>query len=789
MDFAPALPADAALASATAKAMDEDSGADATLEVLDSPQCDVRGSTATCLVKGGLPGHAYAVSVLANLTTGERVEESFILKIDGGKSDSPSPSISAAATASLAASGLRQGDAVAKVEASEISRTPETGDRKPSGRFTYLGSGVPASTRRADAYGRGEGDRRRIVLRAVGIPADHPPVWPADVDESTAEKKTVPVSKLVLTRPTAVRGRLGRAAKTFKAGLKNEGDGISPILVTPHEDGSDRYAVVRGRGEHRVAAAALEDPKAEVPVLVAPRRTEKAFDPNQPRDEGGRFSEGGTARGKKPKESKKPKEPKELEIKAWDGKETLVPGHLVMLEGDDEHDHVVLESQDERGDIPRVLVQTLGTGFTIAPTTRVARNFIKPKLAKQLSTSVFGAGAELAPRGYGRLKTRDRRLGADAKRQAASGKNPPSWVADEVIWEKAKTAAKKTYDEDDAAFWPVVTTIYRKMGGEVRSTAKKQEDDVSDAAKNKIEMRKREMGLSSSELRNKISAAVKAKFGMYAWVIEVFPDTQYVVVDKGGYGYPDSGEGRKLCRIEYEIGDDDAIELGEPEIVELDYVPLKKEKEVEVEAAWDEKTEKHVVSCASPEEATALAKALAETGSATAVEIPDGESAFSFRLTDGSAAGKSARVFAVAEYEEWGAPGSDLSEVVKSLEILDDDDEIRKAAEEKGLLTMLAYPANRKDKQNEWTDEDELEKAAHGFLAEHRRINLFHRDDDPSEVVESWIARNDWKVGTRTVKKGDWLMTVRLSEKAKKLYKEGKIRGASIEGSAVRVPA
>lgn len=47
--------------------------------------------------------------------------------------------------------------------------------------------------------------------------------------------------------------------------------------------------------------------------------------------------------------------------------------------------------------------------------------------------------------------------------------NPPASVADEATWEKAKAAAKKSYEEDDPAFWPVTMTVYQKMGGTLKS--------------------------------------------------------------------------------------------------------------------------------------------------------------------------------------------------------------------------------------------------------------------------------------------------------------------------------
>lgn len=48
----------------------------------------------------------------------------------------------------------------------------------------------------------------------------------------------------------------------------------------------------------------------------------------------------------------------------------------------------------------------------------------------------------------------------------------PKWMKDESKWAQAKTAALKTYKESDAAFWPVVTDIYKKMGGKIEHEAK-----------------------------------------------------------------------------------------------------------------------------------------------------------------------------------------------------------------------------------------------------------------------------------------------------------------------------
>lgn len=43
----------------------------------------------------------------------------------------------------------------------------------------------------------------------------------------------------------------------------------------------------------------------------------------------------------------------------------------------------------------------------------------------------------------------------------------PNWVKDDDKWAEAKKAALKTYSESDPNFYAIVTSIYKKMGGEV----------------------------------------------------------------------------------------------------------------------------------------------------------------------------------------------------------------------------------------------------------------------------------------------------------------------------------
>ncbi len=80
------------------------------------------------------------------------------------------------------------------------------------------------------------------------------------------------------------------------------------------------------------------------------------------------------------------------------------------------------------------------------------------------------------------LTADDMHYGAMAHKEFKEGKNPPSWVQNEDIWSKAKTAALKTYDLSDDEFWPSVTTIYRSMHGTIGGNKEtKAQDEGGDA--------------------------------------------------------------------------------------------------------------------------------------------------------------------------------------------------------------------------------------------------------------------------------------------------------------------
>lgn len=75
----------------------------------------------------------------------------------------------------------------------------------------------------------------------------------------------------------------------------------------------------------------------------------------------------------------------------------------------------------------------------------------------------------------GELTADDLHQGARVHADFRCGMNPPSMVADEETWHKAKEEALKSYNLSDDAFWPACVHIYKQMGGEIKAEAGEKE--------------------------------------------------------------------------------------------------------------------------------------------------------------------------------------------------------------------------------------------------------------------------------------------------------------------------
>lgn len=358
-------------------------------------------------------------------------------------------------------------------------------------------------------------------------------------------------------------------------------------------------------------------------------------------------------------------------------------------------------------------------------------------------------------------------------RQAADGHNPPSWVADESLWSRAKEAAGESYEEDAAAYWPAVVHIYQNMGGEISAKASKADADPAPAPdpRERFEKARADLGVPMSEFPGKLADAVRDRFGDRAYVRETFPQAEVVeVVVK-------SDDAARRVMLPYDVADDGTVTLGDAvEEVHETFEPVgKSDQPVQT------RTVKMVftASCVAPGEyaipglngeAEMLADAVRLRSEAREVRVlksDDGTHEVRF-LADGDAT--HAEIVATVE------------EVVPRARVLKGTERMKKDADEKGIITLLIYEPDVVDGQGEFATAEDIEDAAHGYLRKSRRVKYQHEDDNGDELVESWVSDHDYWVGAEFVRKGTWLARVKMGEKSRKLYKAGKINGASMGG-------
>ncbi len=95
------------------------------------------------------------------------------------------------------------------------------------------------------------------------------------------------------------------------------------------------------------------------------------------------------------------------------------------------------------------------------------------------------------------------------------------------------------------------------------------------------------------------------------------------------------------------------------------------------------------------------------------------------------------------------------------------------------------------DAQGDIYSADEIREAAHRFMEEFGGLGLMHRlrVNDEVKVLENFLAPTDFTLGDTPVRKGTWLLAVRvLGDELWEKVKSGELTGFSIGGSARRVP-
>jgi hypothetical protein len=114
---------------------------------------------------------------------------------------------------------------------------------------------------------------------------------------------------------------------------------------------------------------------------------------------------------------------------------------------------------------------------------------------------------------------------------------------------------------------------------------------------------------------------------------------------------------------------------------------------------------------------------------------------------------------------------------------------ILKVDEEKRIVTGIVYEPDVLDAHGEFMTADEIEKSAHQFLKDFRNIDKQHDFvASETEVVESWITKEDGNLGEQEVKKGTWLLAVHVpDDDTWSEIKKGELTGFSMGGVGERV--
>lgn len=298
-----------------------------------------------------------------------------------------------------------------------------------------------------------------------------------------------------------------------------------------------------------------------------------------------------------------------------------------------------------------------------------------------------------------------------------------------------------------------------------------------------------DLGPSTYEIRDAVSAAISAKHGKGYWVDEVYPETGYAIVSYMPPYDAMSGPIERRCyRVPYEFDAAGTVQIGDAVRVERKTVYQPVEKNADGTVTYvGKRVADDVYEVPAPRgEEVALAKSLREVlGEKT--DVSDARpGVVTVHLAKGAGLGKSTLRVDARIHEE------DVEGVDFPLTPIGDAEDLAKAAE-KGIVYLMVYqpPADPAkiteadlDTQGEWATAEDIETAAHDFMIKGAAINIMHKGkvtDD--KVVENVVVQEDgWKVGRKSLRKGTWYIGVKLTKSSHEAFKKGELRGASMEG-------
>lgn len=116
---------------------------------------------------------------------------------------------------------------------------------------------------------------------------------------------------------------------------------------------------------------------------------------------------------------------------------------------------------------------------------------------------------------------------------------------------------------------------------------------------------------------------------------------------------------------------------------------------------------------------------------------------------------------------------------------------ILKVDEEEHMVYGVVMEPDTEDTQGDFASSGEIMKAAHNYLEQKQKLGFMHRIfgfGQKLRIMESYIAPADFELEGEVVKKGSWVMAVRvLVDELWQKVKSGEITGFSIGGTGKRM--
>ncbi|MGV9142081.1 MAG: XkdF-like putative serine protease domain-containing protein [Promethearchaeota archaeon] len=146
--------------------------------------------------------------------------------------------------------------------------------------------------------------------------------------------------------------------------------------------------------------------------------------------------------------------------------------------------------------------------------------------------------------------------------------------------------------------------------------------------------------------------------------------------------------------------------------------------------------------------------------------------------------GKEANLFTVVDKGE-EVTKADEEDIDESYDL----DEVSKSDEKQFVLGKVLIP-DKVDSQKDILRKEEIEKAAWRFMRNSHAVGYRHTDYAPnSYIVESYIAPVDMEINENKIKKGTWMLGVKVeNDELWKEIKNNKLSAFSIGGYGRRIP-